>query len=244
METIINSNLWTDTGEHFVLFMDILGFKERVIRTPHNELFEKLKDFKERNKELMPLLQNKEEELLRMSQFSDSIIVVSRDADKRDLHRIARAAVVLMHNALEVGFAIKGAIAKGKVTFDKDNDIYFGLPIVDAYLLEEELKFLGVVFHYTVENSIRKILSSPVIRGKKELYTPINKYKIPLKTGNATHYCIEYHNLVRNLSKGDYSNRIKALLNNIEKTVSGNPRIYIENTMNFIDSRNKSITST
>lgn len=63
----------------------------------------------------------------RMVQFSDSIIIASLDDSKSALNKIVKAGVVLMQNALETGFALKGAI---------------GRSIVDAYLLEEELKFI------------------------------------------------------------------------------------------------------
>lgn len=63
----------------------------------------------------------------RMVQFLDSIIIASLDDSKSALNKIVKAGVVLMQNALETGFALKGAI---------------GRSIVDAYLLEEELKFI------------------------------------------------------------------------------------------------------
>lgn len=62
-----------------------------------------------------------------MVQFLDSIIIASLEDSKSALNKIVKAGVVLMQNALETGFALKGAI---------------GHSIVDAYLLEEELKFI------------------------------------------------------------------------------------------------------
>lgn len=76
-----------------------------------------------------------------MVQFLDSIIIASLEDSKSALNKIVKAGVVLMQNALETGFALKGAI---------------GHSIVDAYLLEEELKFifnqeevLTTVYHIT-----------------------------------------------------------------------------------------------
>lgn len=62
-----------------------------------------------------------------MVQFLDSIIIASLEYSKSALNKIVKAGVVLMQNALETGFPLKGAI---------------GRSIVDAYLLEEELKFI------------------------------------------------------------------------------------------------------
>ena len=104
---------WNENSDHIVLFMDIMGFKDRVMRMGHKELLEKMIEFKEKNDRLKPLLQDKNGELLRMVQFSDSIIIASLDDSKSALNKIVKAGVVLMQNALETGFALKCAIAKG-----------------------------------------------------------------------------------------------------------------------------------
>lgn len=114
---------WNENSDHIVLFMDIMGFKDRVMRMGHKELLEKMIEFKEKNDRLKPLLKDKNGELLRMVQFSDSIIIASLDDSKSALNKIVKAGVVLMQNALETGFALKGAIAKGPLTFDSGSDI-------------------------------------------------------------------------------------------------------------------------
>ena len=107
-----------------------------------------------------------------------------------------------MQNALETGFALKCAIAKGPLTFDNGSGIYFGRSIIDAYLLEEELKFYGVVFHHSVEELIQQYKDIPPIRGKREQKIPVSEYQIHLKSGRSTHYCILYHKLTKVLSGG------------------------------------------
>ena len=228
-----DAHIWQESEDHLILFMDIMGFKDRVTRTPHKDLLKTLTDFKELNDRLKPLLSDKNGELLRMVQFSDSIIIASMNPDKKSLNRIVKAAVVLMHNALESGFALKGAIAQGPLTFDAGTGIYFGLPIVDAYLLEEELKFYGVAFHHSVEPLIEDYIKQPPQRDYQPLYAPIEACKLPLKSGNSSYYCVAYQKMSKDLSKNDYSKRLSTLVTNIGKTVSGAPRIYIDNTLNF-----------
>lgn len=116
---------WNENSDHIVLFMDIMGFKDRVMRMGHKELLEKMIEFKEKNDRLKPLLQDKNGELLRMVQFSDSIIIASLDDSKSALNKIVKAGVVLMQNAIETGFALKGAIAKGPLTFDSGSGNIF-----------------------------------------------------------------------------------------------------------------------
>lgn len=234
----VESHEWNETGDHLILFMDIMGFKDRVTRMGHEELLKKLKEFKEKNDRLKPLLKDNKGELLRMIQFSDSIILASLDDSKSALNRIVKAGVVLMHNALETGFALKGAIAKGRLTFDNESGIYFGLPIVDAYLLEEELKFYGVAFHHSVEKLIQQYKDKPPVKAGHEQYIPVLEHQIQLKSGKCTHYCILYHQLKKDLSKGDYSSTIKKHLKLFSRTVSGSPRIYLDNTLDFIKNAN------
>lgn len=226
-----DAHIWQENEDHLVLFMDIMGFKDRVTRTPHKDLLKTLTDFKELNDRLKPLLSDKNGELLRMVQFSDSIIIASMNPDKKSLNRIVKAAVVLMHNALESGFALKGAIAQGPLTFDAGTGIYFGLPIVDAYLLEEELKYYGVAFHHSVEPLIEDYLKNPPVKGGNPCYSPIEECKLPLKSGASSHYCVAYQKMSKALSKKDDSTRLSSLVKNLGKTVSGAPRIYIDNTL-------------
>lgn len=193
---------WNKNGDHLILFMDIMGFKDRVTRMEHEELFDKMIEFKEKNNRLKPLIQDKNGELLRMVQFSDSIIIASLDDSKSALNRIVKAGVVLMQNALETGFALKGAIAKGPLTFDSELGIYFGLPLVDAYLLEEELKFYGVAFHHSVEKLIQQYKDKPPVKAGHEQYIPVLKHQIPLNPENVLTIAYYIINLKKTCLKG------------------------------------------
>lgn len=51
----------------------------------------------------------------------------------------------------------KRSLAKGKFTFDEENDLYFGRPLVDAYLLHDELYYYGIVAHHSIESLIKNI---------------------------------------------------------------------------------------
>ena len=105
----------------FVLYLDIMGFKERVNRTPIGELNQQLLLFKTKNKKLKPLLEGPKNILMRMAQFSDSIVLVSEKDTIDDLNRICKAAAILMQTALQTGFALRGAIAKGEMVYDNEN---------------------------------------------------------------------------------------------------------------------------
>ena len=213
-------------NEKFVLYLDIMGFKERVSRVKVDELKQQLLLFKTKNNKLKPLLEGgkTKETLINMAQFSDSIVLVTRDCTEDDLNRISKAAAILMQTALQTGFALRGAIAKGNMVFDLENQLFFGKALVDAYLLEQELSFYGIVFHESMEESILNI--------DREM--PIEDVAIPLKKGKSKHFHVAWYKVKANLQKGDISDIAVGWLKDIRKTVSGNPRIYLDNTIDII----------
>ena len=213
-------------NEKFVLYLDIMGFKERVSRVKVDELKQQLLLFKTKINKLKPLLKGgkTKKTLINMAQFSDSIVLVTRDCTEDDLNRISKAAAILMQTALQTGFALRGAIAKGNMVFDLENQLFFGKALVDAYLLEEELCYYGVAFHESMEDSI--------LNTKKDL--PIEDIAIPLKKGKSKHYHVAWYKVKANLQKGDISSIALEWLKDIRKTVSGNPRVYLDNTIGII----------
>lgn len=219
----------------FVLYLDIMGFKERVTKVEISELEKQLRVFKTKNKQLKPLLEksntNPKETLIDMAQFSDSIVLVTVGDTLDDLNRICKAAVILMQTGLETGFALRGAMAKGEMIFDKENQLFFGKALVDAYLLEEELCYYGIVFHESMEDKVIKIGKS----SKFKKYIPIEDIDIPLKKGKSKHYHIAWHKMNKNLDKGNMSDEAIEWLRNMRKTVSGNPRVYLDNTIKMIN---------
>lgn len=214
--------------DRFVLYLDIMGFKDRVNRVDVEQLKEQLLLFKTKNNKLKPLLVagDTKNTLIDMAQFSDSIVLVTCDTKNEDLNRISKAATILMQTALQTGFALRGAVTKGKMVFDKENQLFFGKALVDAYLLEEELCYYGVVFHESMEESILKAIT------KK--YIPIEDISVPLKKGMSKHYHIAWHKLTDALQEGDISSEAIDWLKSLRKTVSGNPRVYLDNTIKII----------
>lgn len=223
-----------DNSERIVLYLDIMGFKERVSRTAVGELKENLLAFKTKNVKLKPLLASnvggEQVDMMKMAQFSDSIVVISKGKSKNDLNKITKAAVILMQTALETGFALRGAIALGKMVYDEENQLFFGKALVDAYLLEEELAYYGVVFHETMEKLVREAILNP-----NGTYYPIKDEEVPLKKGRSQHYHVAWYEMLKNLSQGDIRDDTKQWLRTLRESVSGNPRVYLDNTLHLID---------
>lgn len=237
MEVLVKTeNLeWQDVAERFVLYIDIGGFKDRVRFEKTNELYDTLKTFRSKNKQLKPLLdggKTGKRILMKMAQFSDSIVVVSAGYKPNDLNRITKAAVILIQTALKTKFAIRGVIACGEMVFDEENQLFFGKSLVDAYLLEQQMCHYGVIFHHTAEEQVKKALSN------KAKYFPIGDCETKLKGGDAKHYQVLWHKMNHKLVEdktGKISKDAIKWLENLRTTVSGYPRTYLDNTRKFIE---------
>lgn len=219
IDTSIKSVEWSDDSDRLILYADIMGFSHRVKHDNHSSLKSKLIKFKKSwESKIKPLRKG---DYLRSVQFSDSILLVVNGTDAKMFNLITKAAVCLVQSALSSGFPIKGVLASGKFTYDKENELYFGLPLVDAYLLHDEIQYYGIVVHHSAEQIVKLYTDSS---------KPYTKAKVNLKKGMTSHYHLSWHMLDSNLSKGNIANLGNDWLDKIEESVSGAPRIYVDNT--------------
>ena len=217
-----NYPTWTESAERLILYADIMGFKNRVLLTDHEELRKQLTEFKNTfNKQSKPFLKN---DYLRFVQFSDSILIVTQGADEKMLNIIAKAGVKLMQISSELGFPVKGVIAKGKFTFDEENQLYFGQPLVDAYLLHEEIKYYGIAIHHSAE-ALAKAYEGKLFSNKP----------IYISKGKVMHYHLCWNMLGKLLEEKDNTEQCLKWLELIAETVSGEPRLYIDHTREIFE---------
>lgn len=248
----INKN--TQGKEIFVVFLDIMGFKDRVARTGFDKLYEELLDFNCDITDIVskcntPLKNEQKEEqvenqtefsaissfdtnsdtvdelpTIRLAQFSDSIVLFSKDDSKESLECLSKVAKGIMESAIvkrENPIPLKGAFAKGKVACDLSKQLFFGQALIDAYLLEENVQYYGIVVHHSAEKDIKNY--------SLDLFS--NK-KIPLKVGGEiSHYELSWY--------ADCSKKAKEGLNALRLTVSDSPRKYIDNTEKVINIQNQ-----
>lgn len=215
------SNDLSITTERYIVFLDIMGFKDRVARTKHEDLFSMLNDF---NQKISLHILKHREHGIRLSQFSDSILIYSSDNSRESLKIISEVSSEVMGTAISLGIPLKGAIAKGVITCDISKQLYFGQALIDAYLLEENVKYYGILAHNSVEADILEL--------EKTDSTIFRDIEAPLKSGKVSHYEICW-----------YNNNIQSAKNNLRKirnTVSGDPRKYIDNSLKAIGSTENS----
>ena len=214
---------WKDGAKRLVLYADLMGFSHRVTFSKHKDLKKELQEFKTFwQKRITPL---EKSDHIKSVQFSDSILVVANGTNKKMFNLITKAAVCLMQSAIKLKFPIKGVLAQGEFSYDIDNELYFGLPLVEAYQLHNEMHYYGIVVHHSAE---------PIVKKYSEAKNPYTKMTIPLKSGKASHYHLSWYSLDETLSHKNIKQYVNDWLDKIEEGVSGTPRIYVDNTRDVI----------
>lgn len=216
------------TDDRFVAFLDIMGFKERVLRSSHEAILHELESLSDQIN-FLELSNNITygEELKRAGEtmifkFSDSIIIFTKASEPNDFLKFLADTQIILNKAIELGIPIKGAFSYGKMTVDTIKSIYFGQPLIDAFLLHEELELYGVV----ADHSFESMLDDPRFNMLKDAFV---KYKVQLKGGSINHY------LLNPLNKIITKEKILTSLADYYKKVSGKPRGYLDNTIKFIE---------
>ena len=225
---------WPIKGERYVAYLDILGFKDLVARKTHDEIYNKLKEISV-TKQMLQNLHNEEDEKLKnftkngrikVVTFSDSIIIFSEKADEDNLKYFIFSVSFIIARAFDLGIPMKGSVTFGEVSLNFKNQIFFGQAIIDAYLLQEEVQYFGIVVHNSFENMANNTVFNRIHYIEK---------KTPLKGGMIIH---KNFNWFMYLKTDNVINEKENIIKKIESfrlTTSGVTRKYIDNTLNFIE---------
>jgi len=227
---------WQATTNRFVAFFDIMGFKDMVITKGHEEVLKIIEDIKNATTAIMDgkMTNIKMQTNLKSFQFSDSFFIFSISDTPNDLLILLHQSKILLNYCFSQKIPLKGAISFGKVTADFNKSIFVGQPIIDAYLLHEELHMFGVILDHETEKKLKEFSVDEDFQ-ENILYDVI-QYKVPTKNGKIRHYCINWPDIVLHYGNGaTYILKDKRNLEGFYSTVSGKPRIYVDNTLDFFD---------
>jgi len=207
-----------------------MGFKDMLTRLNHNEVYDLMKKVSKSVSSVQSVFSvDYESEAdfdvnVTMMLYSDSIMIYTRDDQQHSLENLIASISTLSDSLFSDGIPHKGAIAFGQMTLDFANSIFFGQPLVDAYLLQEELKFYGIAVHGTAEKN------QDVFDDES-----ITEYNCPLINGSAKHLTIAPG---VSLSEEFEEKTVDTLLEKVfrmRENTSGSLRKYIDNTLNYLD---------
>lgn len=198
-EDLIGSGVhwpWDITASRYVGFFDIMGFQSFVgaHKDDHGHVVSVMEDMNyicQRAESIAGLLFPLYESIdypgcwIRLVQFSDSILAVTRDTSEQSRACMSIAAQLIFNGALRAGISVRGGIAAGLLTCDFNRSIYFGQPIIDAYRLEESQAWHGVAYHHSTDG-----ISGPVEQLPEEApegWLPATAwYDVPMKGTSGT----------------------------------------------------------
>lgn len=218
---------WKLKDNRFVAFFDILGFRDLVSRNTHDTIFEKLNHLKTETEKLNRLdvrgvVLDEVTDQTRSVTFSDSLIFFSKSDSPEDASKIIVDSFILLRSAFEQNIPIKGAISFGEISVDFEKSIFFGQPIIDAYLLHEDLKMLTVICDHKSENKFNNYNFDQFLKAILIAYNAHMSY------GRTTHTlfgCPDGRQLKQKIKN----------LNELYKDTSGKPRVYLDNTREFLE---------
>lgn len=220
---------WEPTCNRFVAFLDIMGFKDMVSRKSHEEVYDILNGFSKISEQIGRL--KPVSDLVYITKFSDSIVIFSKDDDIKTFGSFIAIVNIIFAEALIREVPIKGGIAHGKISVNKSGAIFFGQPIIDAYLLEEDVHHYGIACHSTIDSYIDKSIVAD--------YNLFDLYleKAILKSGNITHLMCDWYKNTNSFTDiyPDKPMGIKEIIKKLYLGVSGAPRRYIDNTLELYD---------
>lgn len=242
---------WKTTDNRFVAFLDLLGFKDKVMRKSHDDIYEELNKIASLKKMIESsvkddfIMESFGDVDVYIVSFSDSIVLFSKNDNIDNFVFFTFALKLIFASTIKNKIALKGGIAHGTISLNKSEQIYFGQPIIDAYLIEEDVNYFGIVCH----NSMEKFLME-----NQELEMIKNSYKFintPLKCGFINHYNLDYFNPLfddeqKNKSDKDKIEFIKKIFESFYETVSGSPRRYVDNSIKLVETmyENNQVTLT
>lgn len=228
---------WKPTDTRFVAFFDLLGFKDKIMRKTHDEIYSELNKFSNWRKNIEKTLNNDiviknfiDVDVYIVS-FSDSIVLFSKNDSLDNFKFFTLAINSLFSNSIKNNIAIKGGIAHGIISINKSEQIYFGQPIIDAYLIEEDVNYLGVVCHNSIDVYLKNLNSTFLDKHYKFL-------EAPLKSGYINHYVLDYFYLLldkgtrKELKREEKIELIENVFKEFYCNVSGSARRYVDNTLN------------
>lgn len=228
-----NKKKWKITCERYIAFFDIMGFKDYIYRNSHsivearmNTLFSIIKSVEYQLESLTPM-HDIDDDIILMTTFSDSIMLVSKDSSRESFIFMTYCAQQLLNKSISSGIPMKGAIAFGTQTADFEKSMFYGKALIDAYQLQEDLQLYSCLIHHTAE--------------KEEYLNHISpqylQLKVPTKKGKITHYvCAWPYTVPHSASMLEHSIRFaRESMKKFYITMSGYPRVYVDNTLTFLD---------
>lgn len=233
---------WHPTFERFVAFLDIMGFKNWVQRGNHDAIITTMLQLVAINDVLNDLAKTQLQPTkasaggpdwqfpyraaVKTVLFSDSMLLVTNDGSYDSARALFMTTQAVIWRAALHGIPMKGAIAYGKQTAEFDLSLHVGIPLIDAFELQDDLLMYGAVLHHSAE---RHLTSSGWMNELR--HTWLHNYTTPVRSGSVNHYVLDcWHS---GTEEPQSQRSLDGILEQFYLSVSGSTRRYVDNTAKF-----------
>lgn len=226
-------NEWAITTERYVAYFDIMGFKKMLNESTNTKIYNKfvmlINDIRNRVQ-----LHNR----IEFTIFSDLIMIISKDKNLKSFNQLVDASLMLIQDTLKkCNWGMNGCISFGSVTYDKEKNIFLGQPIVDAYLMTEDIEFYGVIVYKTAISAVKEYIEAKVKEGAESHWENLFKEeRLHFKSGHYSQYHMRWfdYNEVKIFDKQQSNKFYLDMLEKLKNTTFGRGRRYIEYTEDII----------
>ncbi len=215
--------VWQATADRFVAYFDMLGFKDFSYRHSHDKVLDRMEQMRHGVMQINGRHDPDSEEpnRLKATVFSDSVLVVSEDISQESADEIIIATQWLMYYFISHEILAKGAIAAGRFTANFEESTFCGRPLIDAYLLQEELVACAAILHHSAERAIDNACGTGA-----EVVKP-RRIPVALRDGLINH-CVVVWRVAQTPAQA--RQQVEKLYN----VVSGRSRRYVDNTLAYM----------
>lgn len=221
---------WEPTCNRFYAHFDFLGFKNMTMKYTHEQMVYKLSAIEYFKDNILKGGQYnshlKDADGLKVFNIGDTVIVITKRDTAKDAEVLLAKCSHFIRMCITNQMPIKGAITHGEFAVPWNDSFVYGAAMVSAVELHDQLHMCGAVLDQNAEKKFKEMES------EKVLWDMIVKYKTPMKGGKINHYCLKW--MGKEPPTGYPGKSNMDYVEDLYTTASGTPRIYIDNTMDFI----------
>lgn len=228
---------WSKTSERFIAYFDIMGFKVMMKSDKLEDISKKFSDLIKAN------TYHNRRSRIDYYIYSDLIVVLTQDGTQDSLKQLLEASVKITNEIMDLNWGMSGSIAKGKVFYDRDKHIILGQPVVDAYLMQEDVEFYGIAVCDSAVEDVKKYIENAKTKKISEhLSGLLKEERIYFKSGHYSQYHLRWFDYKYNsvgpqhpyyIKKRD-NKEIQSKLETMMSETKGRSKRYIENTLDIL----------
>jgi hypothetical protein len=200
------------TAKRWVGYFDLLGVKQIYKTKDHIQIFIAISSAAERCKERSDAWGN-----VGYAWFSDTFIFFTNDDSAESLKAIENISRWFVYSLITNCIPVRGAISCDAFYADRENDIFFGEALLEAYKYGEAQDWIGFILSPSAEKRLKQLETLSELR-LNYVHTDI-PFKTTSKLNHNLSACIIGKNVGKTTMSGNNKNPIIEKLSQMKKQI-------------------------